>query len=116
MLNKFHYKNFEADFDARVLAERALERLEEAAPYSATILGILEKSHDGYWAYLDVYSKQGTFLATAHGASLAQALVTVEEKMKAKLNRWKKERSAEVYAPVFLPRKEKRSEAAKAVS
>ena len=92
MLSKFYFKNFEPELDIKLQSENLLERLEEAAPYSSAIVAILERNSDNYWAYVDVYSKWGTFVVTAQDSQIDRLLLAVEEKMKSKLGRWREER------------------------
>ncbi len=88
MLNHFHYKNYDPDFDTRVLAESVLQRLEDAAPYSSSILGMVEKTPHGFSASIDIRSEHGTFLATAQGTQIESVLYSLESKMKSKLSHW----------------------------
>jgi ribosome-associated translation inhibitor RaiA len=89
MISRFYYKNFEADFDLRVSAEQLLERLEATAPLTWTVLGMLEKSGDSFAASIDIYSRFGTFAATASHEDAHKALEIVEEKICQKLSHWK---------------------------
>lgn len=96
MLSRFHYKNFEPSFGARHCAEGVLDRLEDAAPYSSTVMGAVESVSDAFWVSVDIYSRYGMFSASSHDSNLERALLAVEEKMRSKLDQWKKSRFVEV--------------------
>jgi len=92
MISRFHSSNFDPNIDQRTRAESGIERIEEAAPYASTVLGIGERSDKAYGVSIDVYSKLGIFSATAQDAQFEEALRLVEEKIFAKLDAWKRER------------------------
>jgi ribosome-associated translation inhibitor RaiA len=89
VINKFHFKNFEPEFQTRVVAEDTLQRLEQETPTSSTIVGLLESLGTEYCASIDVYFMGGTFLAIANASDPEQAIKLVAEKILSKIQNWK---------------------------
>ncbi|MBY0471932.1 hypothetical protein K2X30_12260 [bacterium] len=93
MNNQFHFKNFEPDFQLRLQANIVLNRTLDVAPYGATAIGLLEKrGEEDYCCALDIYSKQGPFMASAVGETAEKALQCLEEKIKKQISWWKSNR------------------------
>ncbi|MFL5815197.1 MAG: hypothetical protein ACJ763_16590 [Bdellovibrionia bacterium] len=93
MNNQFHFKNFEPDFQLRLQANVVLNRTLDIAPYGAVAIGLLEKRDENdYCCALDIYSKQGPFMASAVGADPESALHCLEEKIRRQISWWKSHR------------------------
>jgi hypothetical protein len=90
MKNQFHFKNFEPEFKLRFQANLVLSRIMDEAPYGSNAVGLLLKQSDEtYRCALDIYSKQGPFMANAVGVTPEQALKATEEKIRNQLS-WSK--------------------------
>ena len=93
MMNRFHFRGFTPAPELEVFAARALGQLLDRAPGDSSALGSVEYLLEGYLARLDVYSKQGPFLADAMAASPQEALDQVFEKIQDQLTQWRNHRA-----------------------
>jgi hypothetical protein len=83
MNSQFHFKNFEPEFQLRFKANLVLNRTLDVAPYGSIGIGLLKKhGENDYCCALDIYSKQGPFIANAVASTPEKALECLEEKMK----------------------------------
>jgi hypothetical protein len=97
MKNQFYFQDFEPEFKLRLQANLVLNRILDEAPYGATALGLILKQSEGsFRCALDIYSKQGPFMADAVSATPEQALKSLEEKIKNQLGWWKSHRGGPV--------------------
>jgi hypothetical protein len=81
MLCQLHYKNFEPDEAVRSVANLALSRILDQAPYGSAAIALLEKQEDGFRFTLDVYSRRGPFCATFLRSTAGEAIRAVEQKV-----------------------------------
>lgn len=103
MNNQFYFKNFEPDFQLRLQSNVVLSRILDTAPYGAVAVGLLEKRDEGdYYCALDVYSKQGPFMASAVRSDPESALSCLEEKIKKQIVWWKSHRGGGPVPPSIV--------------
>ena len=101
-MNQFHYKNYEPDFNLRFQAGVTFNRILDIAPYGATGLGVLEKQGENeFRCSLDIYSKQGPFMASIVGPTPEQALADLEEKIKKQIAWWRSHQGGAATPRIF---------------
>ena len=88
----FQFKNMEAAEDLVAFANRALERLREAAPYLTTFIPTLEYAAGKYTCTIELYSHWGYFSATSSTIFPEAAVIWTEHKINSKLWCWKERR------------------------
>jgi hypothetical protein len=82
MISQFHFKNFDVDEVTRSVANLALVRILDLAPYGSKAVAVLEKQPEGYCCSVDVYSRRGLFVASVVRATAADAIHAIEKKLK----------------------------------
>lgn len=95
MMNRFHFRGFQPTPELQRHSDLALGELLELAPPDASSLGSVEFTPEGYVARLDVYSKQGPFLADRVALSPQEALDLVMAEIRTQLNQWKERKDLE---------------------
>ena len=96
MISQVHFTNFEADESLRILANSVLSKILDRAPSDSTAVALLERQEEGYRCSLDVFSRQGPYMASVVRATAAEAIRGIEEKLEEQLSRWR------TSSPVFL--------------
>jgi hypothetical protein len=65
----------------------------DRSPYGSRAIAILEQEKDGaYRCALDIYSKQGPFIASAVGRTPLESVRAIEAKIGRQLELWRKNR------------------------
>jgi hypothetical protein len=93
MINQFHFKGFEADEGIKLSANRTLGRLMDRAPYDSNAVALLEKDESGYRCSIDIYSRQGPFMANVHRETVSESLRAIERRLKTQIEWWWSHRS-----------------------
>jgi hypothetical protein len=88
MINQFNFKNFDANDATRSKANFALSKILDRAPYDSTAVALLEKLEDGYRCSVDIYSRQGPFMASTVRATALDAIQAIESKLKYQIEWW----------------------------
>ncbi len=97
MFNRFVYRHFEPDLSVRIVAERLLDKIMDEAPYSATVIGLLEYREDGrFQASIEIYSRHRMFRASTAKDEPDLALEKAASKILRQLDRWKSKRGTKL--------------------
>jgi hypothetical protein len=85
MISQFHFKDYEADEGTKAVANLALSKVLDIAPDDSRAVAILEKQGKEFGCSMEVYSRQGPFMATAVRPNPVEAIQVVEEKLKCQI-------------------------------
>jgi hypothetical protein len=98
MVSQFHFKNYEADESTQAAANLALSEVLDFDLDGSRAVGVLEKQGEEYRCSMEVYSRQGPFMATAMRSNPVEAIQIVEKKLKSQIAlrraRWASELAA----------------------
>ena len=85
---ELHFKNMTPAKDVESYAHSVVDDILQSAPVDSRAIALMEKTEDGYWASLDIYSKSGPYIGRAFGAEASEALnelrKDIHEKMRPK--------------------------------
>ncbi len=89
MVNRFHFKNFEADESIKTIANISLGKVLDRAPCGSTAIALIEKQEQGYRCSIDIYCVQGPFMVSLARSTVTEAIQAVEEKLTKQIElRW----------------------------
>ena len=89
MVSQFHFKNFEADESIRTRANLSLSRILDRGPCDSRAVALLEAQEQGFFrCSVDIYSRQGPFMASTVRTSVEEAIQAAEDKIKGQLEWW----------------------------
>ena len=89
MIPEFQYKGFEPDDHLIAECEGVLERVQDLAPISSTVVSQLEFDGVNYSCAIDVFLKTGSVYASASSNNSFHALHRAEETIVEKLSKQK---------------------------
>ena len=89
MIPEFQYKEFEPDDRLTAECERVLERVQDLAPTSSTVVSQLEFDGVNYSCAIDVFLKHGSVYASTSSNNSFHALHRAEETIIEKLSKQK---------------------------
>jgi hypothetical protein len=79
------FKNMHPSDEVRSYADAVMQRILETAPYDSHALALLEKVEEGYRATIDIYSKDGPFIAESLAQNPTQALDELAGELSARI-------------------------------
>ena len=89
MISDFNFLGFSPDQNLERKANLAVERLLDLAPRGSMAVALLEQENASFRCAIEIYSKQGPFIARGCADTAESALEAVVRSLSKKLDRWR---------------------------